>query len=118
MNVCITVEEDRGLESPVCAHLASAPLFLMVDSDTGACRTIVNDNGGHGNGPCRPTAAIDGENVGLLVVGGIGRGALDRLAASGIPVRLAEGATAADVMRAYRAGTLREVPAGSVRCLD
>lgn len=45
MNLCIPVTQDLGLQSPVCMHFGSAPLFLIVDTDSGATETIVNQKG-------------------------------------------------------------------------
>ena len=107
MNVCIPVNEDRGLQSPVCMHFGSAPMFMLVALDGDVCRALPNLNQHHEHGRCTPLAALHGENIDGVIVGGIGNGALGRLIASGIRVYLAEGATVADVMRAYRAGTLK-----------
>lgn len=106
MNVCIPVNEDRGLQSPVCKHFGSAPLFMLVALDGDTCRAIPNLNQHHEHGHCTPLAALHGESIDSVIVGGIGNGALGRLLAAGIRVYLAEGATVADVMHAYRTGTL------------
>ncbi len=42
MKLCIPVTKDAGLKSPVCAHFGSAPLFLVVDTESGDCRSIAN----------------------------------------------------------------------------
>ncbi len=34
MNICIPVNEDKGLQSPVCAHFGSAPAFMIVDTES------------------------------------------------------------------------------------
>ncbi len=107
MNICIPVEDDRGLMSPVCAHFGSAPYFLIVDVESGACRAIANGNQHHGHGMCTPLAALSGERIDALAVGGIGAGALGKLRAAGIQVFLSEWATAEETVTACKAGTLR-----------
>jgi predicted Fe-Mo cluster-binding NifX family protein len=107
MNICIPVNEDRGLQSPVCMHFGSAPMFMLVALDDDACRVLSNLNQHHEHGQCAPLAALQGESIDSMIVGGIGNGALGRLINAGIRVYMAEGATVADVMRAYRAGALR-----------
>lgn len=109
MNICIPVTEDLGLESPVCGHFGSAPLFMMVDTATGECRAIGNGNQHHQHGMCQPLAALAGEKVDGIVVGGIGMGALSRLMAAGIRVYLAEHPTVALAVEAWKKGTLSEV---------
>ncbi len=109
MNICIPVTEDAGLDSPVCGHFGSAPLFMMVDTATGECRAITNGNQHHQHGMCQPLAALAGEKVDGIVVGGIGMGALSKLMSAGIHVYLAEHPTVAEAIEAWKKGTLREV---------
>jgi predicted Fe-Mo cluster-binding NifX family protein len=109
MNLCIPVDADRGLDSPVCAHFGSAPAFLIVDTRTERCRAIPNRNEHHAHGMCTPIAALQGERVEGAVVGGIGRGALQKLTAASILVYLSEHATVAETLRAWKAGTLKLV---------
>ena len=112
MNLCIPVTEDRGAESPVCAHFGSAPLFLIVDTESGACRAVPNRNLHHAHGMCMPLSALAVETIGGMVVGGIGMGALSKLGAAGIRVFRSEHATVAEALEAFRAGTLRPMEPG------
>ena len=106
MNICVPVNEDKGLQSSVCAHFGSAPFYLIVDMENDQCRAISNKNQHHAHGTCRPLNAIAGEKVDCVVVGGIGMGALYKLMAAGIQVFLAEYPTVQENLSAYRAGTL------------
>ncbi|MCC6157574.1 MAG: NifB/NifX family molybdenum-iron cluster-binding protein [Deltaproteobacteria bacterium] len=106
MNICIPVEQDNGLDSAVCAHFGSAPFFLMVDTDTQACRAIPNRNQHHAHGMCQPLAALAGEHPDAIVVGGIGRGALMRLVEGGLRVYRAAPGTARQLTEALIAGRL------------
>ena len=107
MNICIPVDEDQGLQSPVCAHFGSAPAFMIVDTDSGSCRAIPNNNQHHGHGMCMPLASLQGEQIDGMVVGGIGMGALGKLNAAGIRVYISGHATVAETVAALEAGTLR-----------
>lgn len=109
MNICIPVEDDRGLDSPVCAHFGSAPLFMIVDTETRSCRALPNTNQHHGHGMCMPLASLDGEKVDALVVGGIGMGALNKLQARGINVFLSDRPTVREAVDAHGEGRLRPV---------
>ena len=106
MNICIPIEKDEGLDSTVCEHFGSAPVFLVVDSDSGVCRAVANTNQHHGHGMCAPLAALRGERIDAIVVGGIGAGAMGKLAVAGIPVHLARYATVRETVDALVAGTL------------
>jgi predicted Fe-Mo cluster-binding NifX family protein len=107
MKLCIPVEADLGLESPVCAHFGSAPYFMIVEVESGAHRAIENRNAHHQHGACAPLAALAGERVDGWIVGGIGMGALRKLEAADARVFRAEQATVAATLAAYAAGALR-----------
>jgi len=109
MNICIPVDEDRGLQSQVCAHFGSAPAFMIVDTGSGNCRAISNKNQHHAHGMCMPLQSLQGERIDGMVVGGIGMGALSKLNAANIRVYIAEHATVGETVNAYKAGTLKLV---------
>jgi len=112
MNICIPITEDQGTASPVSRHFGSAPLFLIVDTDSGACRAIPNRNQHHGHGLCTPLASLAGERIEGMVVGGIGMGALSKLGAAGVEVFLSEHATVGETLAAFKAGTLKTMSPG------
>lgn len=112
MTICIPVVADRGLESPVCEHFGSAPLFLIVDTESKACRAIPNNNAHHAHGMCMPLNALQGERLDGIVVGGIGAGALMKLLAAGIQVFLSQSPTVGETVDAHKAGQLRTVAPG------
>ncbi len=109
MQLCVPVLDDRGLDSRVSPHFGSAPAFLIVDTESGRCRAIGNQNQHHAHGTCQPLAALAGEAVDGLIVGGIGMGALMRLQAAGIAVFRATHPTVAEALAAFQAGRLRPV---------
>ncbi len=109
MNVCIPVEEDQGLSSRVCSHFGSAPIFMLVDSDTSDCRAIPNTNQHHAYGMCMPLRVLEGEKFDALIVRGIGMGALGKLESAGIAVYMAEHATVGETIAALQAGSLKKV---------
>ena len=113
MNLCIPVTEDLGLQSQVCAHFGSAPIFMLVDTESESCRAIQNSNQHHGHGMCTPLASLHGERIDGMAVGGIGMGALTKLQTSGIQVFLSEHATVAETVAAFKAGTLHPMTPGN-----
>ena len=36
MNICIPITRDNGIQSPVSLHFGSAPLFMVVDTESGS----------------------------------------------------------------------------------
>ncbi len=86
MKVCFAVQNDDGLESAIYGHFGSAPLFLVVDTESRTVEKVNNGNLIHAHGKCNPFMALGGRNVDAIVVGGIGGGALMKLNASGVKV--------------------------------
>jgi predicted Fe-Mo cluster-binding NifX family protein len=109
MQICIPVLEDLGSNSRVCAHFGSAPAFMIVDTESGQLRYLVNNNQHHAHGMCQPLAVLAGQAVDGIVVGGIGMGALSRLRAAGIDVFRATHETVGETVAAFTAGTLQPV---------
>ena len=107
MQICIPVLEDRGLDSQVSAHFGSAPGFMIVDTESRHCRLIDNRNQHNAHGMCQPLAALAGEPVEGIVVGGIGMGALMKLQAAGITVYRALHPTVGETLAAVAAGSLQ-----------
>jgi predicted Fe-Mo cluster-binding NifX family protein len=91
MKVCFAVQRDDGLDSTVYGHFGSAPAFIVVDTEQETAAAIANRDRNHEHGACNPMAAIGGQKVDAVVVGGIGAGALMRLNAEGIKVFRAAG---------------------------
>ena len=108
MNLCIPVEADQGLQSPVCAHFGSAPMFLFIDLDKEDYHTKPNQHLHEGHGGCKPLRALECETVDGLIVGGIGMGAINKLKAGGIRVFLSDQPTVESTIQAYKDGKLRE----------
>ena len=102
MNVCIPVDRLQDGASSVCAHFGSAPAFLIVNTEVGTYRTMATT----GQHMCGAISALQRENVESVIVGGIGMGALNRLAAAGIQVFAAQHATVDENLAALKAGQL------------
>ena len=109
MKVCLPISKNLGLESPVHGHFGSAPGFLAVDTETGAAEAILNANLGHAHGGCSPVKALAGCKPDAALVGGLGAGALAGLRQMGVRVYLVPGGTAAEAVRQFKEGKLREL---------
>jgi predicted Fe-Mo cluster-binding NifX family protein len=112
MNICIPIDADRGLDSPVCAHFGAAPAFMIVDTERSSCRAIRNSNQHDGHGTCAPVTLLQGEQIDAMVVGGIGMGALTRLSAAGISVYASQQSTVGEAVAAFKLGTLKLMQPG------
>ena len=108
MKVCFPVKEILQLDSKVYGHFGSAPAFVLVDAETGSLTVLPNANQHHAHGMCNPVAALSGQTVDAVVVGGIGGGALMKLNMAGITVYKAMAETIANISthNAYHTGQI------------
>lgn len=79
MKICIPVKENNGLESIPYNHFGSAPFFLVVDTETNDVTAINNGDLNHEHGKCQPIKAIGGADIDVVLVLGIGAGAINKL---------------------------------------
>ena len=112
MKICIPVIEDKGQESRISPHFGSAPGFMLVDSREGELSYLGNNNSHHAHGMCQPLAALAGHPVEVVLVGGIGMGALCKRQAGGIAVYLCDAPTVGEAVLAFKEGRLSEADAG------
>jgi predicted Fe-Mo cluster-binding NifX family protein len=109
MRICLPVEENKGIESQLCPHFGSAPLWLIVDTDSLECKPVLNTNAHHSHGMCQPLAILGGEKFDGIVVGGIGMGALNKLKSANIKVYKSAFPSIKETLSAYKNGKLLEV---------
>jgi predicted Fe-Mo cluster-binding NifX family protein len=111
MRICFPVQEYNGLESAVFNHFGSAPIFVVVDTESGTVSSVSNGDRHHSHGACNPTKAVGDQNIDAVIVGGIGAGALNKLNSIGIRVFRSSAATVSDNVRMYSEGALSEYAA-------
>jgi predicted Fe-Mo cluster-binding NifX family protein len=109
MRACFPVAHDRGLESRVYPHFGSAPMFLIVDIESKATRTVANPECEHAHGRCHPFDVLADEKIDAVVVSGIGPGALDRLREARIAVYHTSRGTVSEALDAIARGALPPV---------
>jgi predicted Fe-Mo cluster-binding NifX family protein len=116
MKVCFPVQEFAGMASQVHNHFGSSPSFVVVDTQERLIKTIANQDRNHAHGGCNPFLALGGEKIEILVVGGIGGGALNKVLAMGVKVYAAGAATIQENLRLLRDQKLEEIdPNGACR---
>lgn len=86
MKICFPVCSDEGINSIPFGHFGTAPMFIIVDSNTKDIKVVKNGDLGHQHGMCQPLKALSGESVDVVIVGGIGQGAISKLNDRGINV--------------------------------
>jgi predicted Fe-Mo cluster-binding NifX family protein len=109
MKLCFPVQDGASLDSPVYGHFGSAPAFLIVDSETLSYEYLVNAGRNHAPGMCNPIASLQGREIGAVIAGGIGAGALNKLHAAGIPVTKAAPVSVRENVLRYVEGSLQEL---------
>ncbi len=109
MKICFPVESDKGLDSVVFGHFGSAPQFVVFDTKVKSIGTIDNQDLGHAHGKCSPLKALDGKMVDIIIVGGIGAGAINKLNQMGIKVYKALKNTVQDNIQLFESNTMSEM---------
>jgi len=106
MKICFPVQQDEGFDSSVYNHFGSAPVFVVVDTETNGIASIHNRDQHHTHGACNPMKALDNQKVDAIVVGGIGAGALTRLNQMGIAVHRSQAPTVRENVSLFAAQQL------------
>ena len=86
MKICVPVEVNNGFESRPFGHFGSAPMFVVYDLESGDLSTINNCDLGHEHGNCQPIKALANKPVDVVIVRGIGAGAISKLNSMGTRV--------------------------------
>lgn len=106
MKIAFPSMQDLGLDASVYTHFGSAAYFVIVDTDDDSVSVNANPDQDHEHGKCQPLAALGDIQVDAVVVGGIGGGALRKLAAGGITAYRAEEGTVAHNLARLKADEL------------
>lgn len=94
MRLCFPVEQNLGLKSRIYYHFGSAPLYLLIDTETEDIQELpwlAKEEV-----PCTQARFMREQQVEALVLSGVGEKALTRLVDFGIQVYEAKGVTIAD----------------------
>jgi predicted Fe-Mo cluster-binding NifX family protein len=114
MKICFPVDSNNSLESPVIGHFGSAPMFMVVNTETLEVAEVFNQDLHDVHGSCSPLQALGGRQVDAIVVSGIGAGALMGLNRAGLKVYQSQGATIAENLAWMAQAGLPEFTPGQV----
>ena len=109
MSICIPAADARGLEGKVHGHFGSAPYYVIHDPHAQETEVLPNTNAHHAHGACRPLAALEGRTIQTIIVGGIGRRAVEHLNRHGIAVFGAVAGTVQENLDKLQAGRLENI---------
>ena len=109
MKVCFPAIADAGMASEIYGHFASAPLFVIIDTDTGISSAIANCDRENPYAGCNPVSALTGQHLDGIVVGGIGDDSLRVMNMCGFTVHQAISASVAENVALFSNGTLQEM---------
>lgn len=109
MKVGFPVAQDAGLESSLYGHLASTPLFVIIDTDTEDVSPLTNCDPLAPETGCNTLKAVCSRSLDAMVVDGIGDGFLRILNGCGIDVYQAESTSVRENLTLFREKQLGKV---------
>jgi len=116
MRIAVTAENDRGLDSAVCAHFGHSPYFVLVDLVEGVVvnvETVANPSYGN-HRPGEVPAFIDSQHANVMLSGGMGANAIAFFERYGIDVATGATGRVKDALESYLRGELT----GTAPCAD
>jgi predicted Fe-Mo cluster-binding NifX family protein len=111
MRICIPTKTKEGKTASVHEHFGSAPYFTIFDTEKNVIEIVDNSNQHHSHGMCQPMTALTDKNIEVVVCGGMGARAVQKLNETGIKVYMAPLGTAEDIINQYENGGLGELTA-------
>jgi predicted Fe-Mo cluster-binding NifX family protein len=109
MKVGFAIQGNDGVASKVYDHFGSAPAFIIVDTGAKDVLTVNNRDLHHVHGACNPIMALDGKSVDVMVVSGIGSGAITKLNAMGVKVYASAAPTIKENLELLSQNKLKEL---------
>ncbi|HNR62550.1 MAG: hypothetical protein GXY29_07485 [Thermotogaceae bacterium] len=110
MKVAIPVSEKNGSKSKTHEHFGSAPLYAIVETDSGEIEWFENEEAEHGHGNCRPAGKLAEFHIDAVVCQGMGSRAIDKLNGMGMKVFVNRTATTVEeVIEAIKQNRLTEL---------
>jgi len=109
MKLCFPVIIDEGLNSRIYGHFSSAPMFVVVDTDTRQTTAIANCDRDNPYGGCSPFMALRAQKIDGIVVDGISDDALRTMNMAGFRVYEAQSSTVLENIELFMEKTFPEL---------
>jgi len=109
MKLCIPTATKDGQDAQVYEHFGSAPYFTICDTVKNTIEILDNANQHHSHGMCQPMSALVGKGIDVVVTGGMGARAVQKLNEGGIKAYRAVPGTVANIVDQFAKGELREL---------
>lgn len=109
MRVCFPVEVDRGFGSTIAENFASAPIFVIVDTELDHSSTIVNSDPDKPDGGRNPFKALNGRMLDGIVVDGVGDETILVMSMAGQRMFQAISSSVAENLELFQEGRLPEI---------
>jgi predicted Fe-Mo cluster-binding NifX family protein len=107
--VVVACEDDSGLDSPVCGHFGGTPHFLVAETEgeSVVSSEVVDNPHVHNHGPGKVPNLVRRLRPDAVLVGGIGRGAVQIFEHHGIDLFAGVTGLARDAVAAWARGELQ-----------
>jgi len=109
MTICIPTTTNEGKAAPVHDHFGSAPFFTLCDIETGKVEVIANSDQGHAHGMCQPLSLFADRHIDVVLCGGMGARAVQKLNQGGTHAYRAVPGTVAAVLEQFASNQLAEI---------
>jgi predicted Fe-Mo cluster-binding NifX family protein len=109
MKICILTTSKDGMSAKVYEHFGSAPYFTIIDTDNDKIEILDNANLNHTHGMCQPMDALNGKNIGVVISGGMGGRAVNKLNQGGIKVLRSNGITVEETVANFKSENLEPI---------
>jgi len=109
MKICFPVITNAGMESTIYGHFASAPFFLIIDTDTRQSCSLANCDSSNPYAGCNPFSALKGQHLDGIIVGGIGDDSVRVMNMCGFKIYQADTAAVAENLALFESNSLPEV---------
>jgi predicted Fe-Mo cluster-binding NifX family protein len=122
MKLCFPVPKDLGINSNIFGHFSSAPLFLIVDTETRESEAVANSDPQNPFSGCNPFAALKAHEIDGIIAGGMGDSVLKAMNLCGCRVYEAQSENLVENMDLFNQEKLPECvvqnSAAAGRCSD
>lgn len=109
MNICFPVSTNSGLENTIYGHFASAPFFMLVDTNTGLSSFVPNCDSKTPFAGCNPFSALRSQQLDGIITGGIGDASVELMNLCGFKVYKACSDSVPENIALFTDGKLPEI---------